>query len=101
MPFIKRSGVSSEVDQELKSKRQQIIEEERIRVLRESFMLFYDKLMEKYKLLHIHSEEVEGEEAEGAEVEGAELEREDTNPVSREEVETFAKEYADTKPLGF
>ena len=86
MPFIKRSGASSEVDQELKSKRQQIIEEERIRVLRESFMLFYDKLMEKYQLVCPSSEE-----------NGTE----DVNPVSREEVEALAGEYADTKPLGF
>ena len=57
MPFVKRSGVSSEVDQELKSKRQQIIEEERIRVLKESFMLFYDKLMGKYELIHSPDEE--------------------------------------------
>ena len=86
MPFIKRSGASSEVDQELKSKRQQIIEEERIRVLRESFMLFYDKLMEKYQLVHPPSEENDTE---------------DVNLVSREEVEALASEYSDTKPLGF
>ena len=86
MPFIKRSGASSEVDQELKSKRQQIIEEERIRVLKESFILFYDKLMEKYKLIHPSGEE---EKTEGV------------NPVKREEVEALAGEYADTKPLGF
>ena len=86
MPFIKRSGVSSEVDQELKSKRQQIIEEERIRVFRESIMLFYDKLVEKYELIHPLDKEVENE---------------DVTPVSREEVEALAGEYADTKPLGF
>ena len=86
MPFVKRSSISSEVDQELKSKRQQIIEEERIRVLRESFMLFYDKLMEKYELIHSRSEEDENE---------------DVNPVNREEIEAVAGEYADTKPLGF
>ena len=86
MPFIKRSGVSTEVDQELKSKRQQIIEEERIRVLRESFMLFYDKLMEKYDLIHPRDEEAENE---------------NVNPVKREEVKAVAKEYADQKPLGF
>ena len=45
-----RSG-SSQIDEKLKTKRQQIIEEERIRVLRESLMLFYDKLMEKYELI--------------------------------------------------
>ena len=86
MPFVKRSGVSSEIDQKLKSKRQQIIEEERIRVLGDSLMLFYDKLMEKYELLHPHSEEQEGDERES---------------VTREDVETFAREYAATKPIGF
>ena len=86
MPFIKKSGPSSEIDQELKSKRQIIIEEERIRVLRESLMLFYDKLMEKYELIHSRSEEDENE---------------DINPVDREEVEALAGEHADTKPLGF
>ena len=86
MPFVKGSGVSSEVDQELKSKRQQIIEDERIRVLKESLMLFYDALMENYELIYPRSEEAENE---------------DINLVKREEVETFAGEYADTKPLGF
>ena len=86
MPFVKRSGISSQVDQELKTKRQQIIEEERIRVLRESFMLFYDKLMEKYDLIHPRDEEAENE---------------NVNPVKREEVKAVAKEYADQKPLGF
>ena len=86
MPFVKRSGVSSEVDQELKSKRQQIIEEERIRVLKESFMLFYDKLMGKYELIHSPDEETGNE---------------NVNPVSREEVEAVADEYANKKPLGF
>ena len=86
MPFVKRSGISSQVDHELKTKRQQIIEEERIRVLRESFMLFYDKLMEKYDLIHPRDEEAENE---------------NVNPVKREEVKAVAKEYADQKPLGF
>ena len=86
MPFIKKSGPFSEIDQELKSKRAKIIEEERIRVLRESFMLFYDKLMEKYELIQSRSEEDENE---------------DVSQVNREEVEALAEEYADTKPLGF
>ena len=86
MPFIKKSGPSSEIDQELKSKRAKIIEEERIRVLRESYMLFYDKLMEKYELIQSRSEEDENE---------------DVSQVNREEVEALAEEYADTKPLGF
>ena len=86
MPFVKRSGASSEIDQKLKTKRQQIIEEERIRVLGDSLMLFYDKLMEKYELLHPCNEEEEGG---------------DRQSVSREDVETFAREYAATKPIGF
>ena len=86
MPFVKRSGASSEIDQKLKSKRQQIIEEERIRVLGDSLILFYDKLMEKYELLHPSNEEEEGG---------------DRQSVSREDVETFAREYAATKPIGF
>ena len=86
MPFVKRSGASSQIDQKLKTKRQQIIEEERIRVLGDSLMLFYDKLMEKYELLHPCNEEEEGG---------------DRQSVSREDVETFAKDYAATKPIGF
>ena len=85
MPFAKRSG-SSQIDEKLKTKRQQIIEEERIRVLRESLMLFYDKLMEKYEMIHPRDAETENEEV---------------KPVSREEVDAFTEEYADTKPLGF
>ena len=86
MPFAKRSGASSQIDQKLKTKRQQIIEEERIRVLKESLMLLYDKLMEKYELIHTRNEETETE---------------GMQPVSREEVESLVTEYANTKPFGF
>ena len=86
MPFVKRSGASSQIDQKLKTKRQQIIEEERIRVLGDSLMFFYDTLMEKYELLHPCNEEGEAD---------------DRQSVSREDVETFAREYAATKPIGF
>ena len=86
MPFAKRSGTPSQIDQKLKTRRQQIIAEERIRALKESLMLFYDKLMEKYELIHPSEEDSETEIIQ---------------PVSREEVEAFAGEYADTKPLGF
>ena len=86
MPFVKSSGAKSEIDQKLKTKRQKIIEEERIRVLGDSLMLFYDKLMNKYELLHPCNEEEEGD---------------DRQSVSREDVEIFAREYAATKPIGF
>jgi len=61
MPFPKSSGAKSEIDHKLKSKRQQIIEEERIRVLGDSLMLFYDKLMENYVLAYPLNEDDENE----------------------------------------
>jgi len=85
MPFVRSSGAKSEIDQKLKTKRQKIIEEERIRVLGDSLMLFYDKLIEKYVLIHPQDDE-------GKEV---------AQSVVREEVEQLAREYAATKPIGF
>ena len=85
MPFVRSSGAKSEIDQKLKTKRQQIIEEERIRVLGDSLMLFYDKLIEKYVLIHPQDDEVEG----------------DVQSVVREEVEQLARDHAATKPIGF
>jgi len=85
MPFVRSSGAKSEIDQKLKTKRQQIIEEERISVLGDSLILFYDKLMEKYVLIHPQDDEVEG----------------DVQSVVREEVEQLARDHAATKPIGF
>ena len=88
MPFAKRSGARSEIDQKLKTKRQQIIEDERIRVLGDSLMLFYDKLMENYVLAYPPNEDVEDVEDE-------------MQLVGRDEVEKLARDYAATKPVGF
>ena len=85
MPFVRSSGAKSEIDQKLKTKRQQIIEDERIRVLGDSLMLFYDKLMENYVLAYPPNEDAENE----------------IQLVGRDEVEQLARDYADTKPLGF
>ena len=92
MPFVRSSGAKSEIDQKLKTKRQQIIEDERIRVLGDSLMLFYDKLMENYVLAYPPNEDTEppNEDAEN-----------EIQLVGRDEVEQFARDYADTKPLGF
>jgi hypothetical protein len=54
-------------------------------VLGDSLILFYDKLMEKYVLIHPQDDETEG----------------DVQSVVREEVEQLAQEYAATKPIGF
>tara|TARA_B100001029_G_C15028411_1_gene435192 strand:- start:927 stop:1187 length:261 start_codon:yes stop_codon:yes gene_type:complete len=86
MPFSKPQGSPSQIDQKLKTKRQLIIEEERIRVLKESLMLFYDKLIEKYQIIHPVSEV---------------LAEEGLSLASREEIEDFASEYAKTKPIGY
>ena len=85
MPFIRNSGPKSEIDQKLKTKRQQIIEDERIRILGDSLMLFYDKLMENYVLTYPPNEDAEDE----------------MQLVGRDEVEQLARDYAATKPIGF
>ena len=92
MPFVRSSGAKSEIDQKLKTKRQQIIEDERIRVLGDSLMLFYDKLMENYVLAYPPNEDTEppNEDAEN-----------EIQLVGRDEVEQLARDYADTKPMGF
>ena len=85
MPFVRSSGAKSEIDQKLKTKRQQIIEDERIKVLGDSLMLFYNKLMENYVLAYPPNEDDEDE----------------IQLVGRDEVEQLARDYADTKPIGF
>ena len=92
MPFARSSGAKSEVDQKLKTKRQQIIEDERIRILGDSLMLFYDKLMENYVLAYPLNEDAEppNEDAEN-----------EIQLVDRDEVEQLARDYAATKPIGF
>jgi len=99
MPFVRSSGAKSEIDQKLKTKRQQIIEDERIRVLGDSLMLFYDKLMENYVLAYPPNEDAEPS-SEDAESSSEDAENK-IKLVSRDEVEQLARDYADTKPLGF
>jgi hypothetical protein len=97
MPFARSSGAKSEIDQKLKTKRQQIIEDERIRILGDSLMLFYDKLMENYVLACPLNEDGEdGEDGEDSEDSGNKIQL-----VDREAVEQLARDYAATKPIGF
>ena len=86
MPIIKRASMSTQLDPKLQKKRREIIEGERIRILGDALMLFYDKLMEKYELVQPREEEVDTEEI---------------IQVKREEVEELAREYAATKPTGY
>ena len=92
MPFVRSSGAKSEIDQKLKTKRQQIIEDERIRVLGDSLMLFYDKLMENYVLAYPPNEDAEPPNGDA---------ENKIQLVGRDEVEQLVRDYADTKPLGF
>ena len=92
MPFARSSGAKSEIDQKLKTKRQQIIEDERIRVLGDSLILFYDKLMENYVLAYPPNEDAEPPNEDA---------KNEIQLVGRDEVEQLARDYADTKPLGF
>jgi hypothetical protein len=88
MPFARSSGAKSEIDQKLKTKRQQIIEDERIRILGDSLMLFYDKLMENYVLAYPPHED-DGDDEDKIQL------------LGRDEVEQLARDYAATKPIGF
>ena len=98
MPFIKRSGVNTQISSKLRDERKKIIEEERIRILGDALMLFYDKLMEKYELVQQREGDLETDEIQDIE---DEMKAEEIIQVSREEVEAFAQEYAATKPTGY
>lgn len=84
MAIINNSGTPDRTNHEYKNKRKQIIEEERIRILGDSLMLFYDKLIEKYDVIY------KPENEESANV-----------LVNREELEKLVRDYAATKPIGF
>ena len=92
MAVIKQGGYAeNDSSQKLKEKRRQIIEEERIFQLKESLLAFYDKLMEKYEL--VHRTQIDDEESDA--------EEQVPDPPSRGDIEQFAQEYANTKPKGF
>ena len=92
MPFAKQSGTNSQISSKLREKRKKIIEEERIRILGDALMLFYDKLMEKYALIEKRDIEMDSEEG---------VDTEENVYVSREEVEEFGRSYSATKPTGY
>ena len=86
MPFAKRSGTNSQINTKLREKRKKIIEEERIRILGDSYMLFYEQLIKKYELIHLRDEDVKLEKI---------------ISVEKNEVEKIARAYASTKPIGY
>ena len=52
MAIINNKGTPDRTNYNLKNKRRQIIEEERVRVLGDALILFYDKLIETYDVMH-------------------------------------------------
>ena len=87
MTIIKSGGYTPpDSNEELRKKRQQIVEDERIRILGESLMAFYSKLLEKYELVIPYGEDISVKEIQ---------------KPSNEEIEEFAMDYAKTKPIGF
>jgi Mg2+ and Co2+ transporter CorA len=85
MAIIRQGGYTdNDSSDKLREKRKKIIEEERIFQLKESLMAFYEKLLEKYDVIDKEQNE-EG----------------DVKHPTREEIETFTQEYADSKPKGF
>lgn len=85
MAIIRQGGYTdNDSSDKLREKRKKIIEEERIFQLKESLIDYYEKLLEKYNIVDKEEDE-------------------DGNLVfpSKEEIEIFTQDYANTKPKGF
>ena len=85
MAIIRQGGYTdNDSSDKLREKRKRIIEEERIFQLKESLMAYYEKLLEKYDIIE-KEQDKEG----------------DVKFPTREDIDNFTQEYADTKPKGF
>ena len=96
MAVIRKGGYTdNDSSEKLKEKRRHIIEQERIFQLKESLMAYYDRLMENYELRLIRKDTEES---------GSEIKSDDDLEgyiPTREEIEKFTQEYANSKPKGF
>ena len=87
MAIIRTSGhTKSDSNEQLRAKRRQIIEEERIRVLGDALLAFYDLLIEHYDVIEPFDEEILVE---------------DIKKANKEKIEEMIRNYASTKPIGF
>ena len=87
MAIIRTSGhTKSDSNEELRAKRRKIIEEERIRVLGDALLAFYDLITKHYDVIEHIDEDILVE---------------NIKKIDREKIEELAREYASTKPIGY
>ena len=85
MAIIRQGGYTeNDSSDNLREKRKQIIEEERIFQLNEALLTYLDKLLEEYELIKKSEEDSD----------------EVIHP-ERDELEQYTQDYANTKPKGF
>ena len=97
MPYFNKGGMTkNSSSSNIKTKRQKIFEEERIRKLEMSLQAFYDLLSKDYMLI----EKIQIEDSdENKEEKKAVLEK--LEELSKEKVEEIISNYAAKKPIGF
>ncbi len=96
MPYFNKGGMTkNSSSSKIKTKRQKIFEEERIRKLEMSLQAFYDELSKEYMIVEKIQIEENGEEVEKHEI------LDSLNELSKEKVREIISTYAAKKPIGF
>tara|TARA_B100000214_G_C23612900_1_gene465929 strand:+ start:275 stop:565 length:291 start_codon:yes stop_codon:yes gene_type:complete len=96
MPYFNKGGMTkNSSSSKIKTKRQKIFEEERIRKLEMSLQAFYDELSKEYMIVEKNQIEENGEEVEKHEI------LDSLNELSKEKVREIISTYAAKKPIGF
>jgi hypothetical protein len=96
MPYFNKGGMTkNSSSSKIKTKRQKIFEEERIRKLEMSLQAFYDELSKEYMIVEKNQIEENGEEVEKQEI------LDSLNELSKEKVREIISTYAAKKPIGF
>ena len=97
MPYFNKGGMTkNSSSSKIKTKRQKIFEEERIRKLEMSLQAFYDLLSKDYMVIEKIQIEEDDENKEEKQAVLDEL-----NELSKEKVEEIISNYAAKKPIGF
>ncbi|OUW62230.1 MAG: hypothetical protein CBD58_02140 [bacterium TMED198] len=96
MPYFNKGGMTkNSSSSKIKTKRQKIFEEERIRKLEMSLQAFYDELSKEYMIVEKIQIEENGEEVEKQEI------LDSLNELSKEKLIEIISTYAAKKPIGF
>ena len=97
MPYFNKGGMTkNSSSSKLKTKRQKIFEEERIRKLEMSLQAFYNLLVKDYMLI----EKIVIDDADDKK-EDKQLILDNVKELSEDEVKKIIKDYAAKKPIGF